>query len=93
MQGVLFFGRFSIIHRILTNQARFLLELLHCTTSTNWNYTMKKICLLVAITLCSWLGWMLGDSFGIMTAYLMSFAGSLAGVFLGCFINRQYLNY
>lgn len=53
---------------------------------------MKKICLLCSITLFGWLGWFLGDSFGIMTAYLMSFAGSLAGVFVGCYINRRYLD-
>ena len=54
---------------------------------------MKKITLLLAITICSSLGWKLGDSFGIMTAYWMSFSGSLIGVVLGCFINRKYLDY
>jgi hypothetical protein len=53
---------------------------------------MKKISLIFTVTLCGWLGWKLGDSYGIMTAYLMSFAGSLAGVFVGCFINQRYLN-
>jgi hypothetical protein len=53
---------------------------------------MKKICLIFAITLGGWLGWFLGDSFKIMTAYLMSFAGSLAGVVLGVIINQRYLD-
>ncbi len=53
---------------------------------------MKKIILLFTITLCGWLGWRLGDSFGIMTAYLLSFAGSLAGVVLGVTINQRYLD-
>ena len=53
---------------------------------------MGKIILLFAITLCGSLGWMLGDSFGIMTAYIMSFAGSLVGVVLGVKINQRYLN-
>lgn len=53
---------------------------------------MKKINLLFIITLGGWLGWNLGDSFGIMTAYLMGFAGSLAGVFLGVIINKRYLD-
>lgn len=52
---------------------------------------MKKICLLVSITLCSWLGWWLGDQFGMMTAYLLSFVGSILGVFVGCRLNRDYL--
>ena len=53
---------------------------------------MKKIILLFVITLCGSLSWMLGDSFGIMTAYLMSFAGNLVGVVLGAIINQRYLN-
>jgi hypothetical protein len=53
---------------------------------------MKKIILLIAITLCGWFGWMLGDSFGIMIAYLLSFAGSLVGVVLGVIINQRYLD-
>ena len=44
---------------------------------------MKKIILLTSITIFSWLGWMLGDRFGLMTAYLLSFAGSLVGVYVG----------
>lgn len=53
---------------------------------------MKKICLITAITLFSWLGWMLGASFGIMTAYWLSFAGSLLGVVVGVSINRRFLD-
>lgn len=62
---------------------------------------MKKISLILAITLCSWLGWWLGESFGIMTAYWLSFTGSLAWS-LSCWIlphsrsvNRLYgkMNY
>jgi len=53
---------------------------------------MKKIILLTSITVFAWLGWSLGDSFGVMTAYLFSFAGSLAGVYIGVRINRDYLD-
>jgi hypothetical protein len=53
---------------------------------------MKKISLIMTITLLSWFGWKLGESFGLMTAYWLSFVGSLAGVFVGCFINRKYLD-
>ncbi len=53
---------------------------------------MKKICLLVFITLGGSLGWWLGASFGIMTAYFVSLVGSLAGVVVGCIINQRYLD-
>jgi len=54
---------------------------------------MKKLVLFLSISICSWLGWKLGSSFGIMTAYWISFVGSLLGVFLGVFINRRFLEY
>lgn len=53
---------------------------------------MKKLVLLLSITLFSWLGWILGDGFGLMTAYFTSVAGSLVGVYVGCRINRDYLS-
>ena len=53
---------------------------------------MKKICLLVFVTLGGSLGWWLGESFGLMTAYWVSVAGSAAGVLLGCAVNRRYLD-
>jgi|GEM_PF-607916 len=54
---------------------------------------MKKICLFISISLCSWLGWEAGASWGIMTAYWISFVGSLLGVILGVLINRKFLDY
>lgn len=53
---------------------------------------MKKICLLIAITAGSWIGWELGASLGVMTAYWCSFVGSLLGVFVGYFFNQRYLD-
>lgn len=50
---------------------------------------MKKLVLLLSITLLGWLGWKLGDRFGLMTAYFTSVAGSLVGVYIGCRINRN----
>jgi hypothetical protein len=50
---------------------------------------MKKIVLLLCITVSGWLGWKLGDRFGLMTAYFTSVAGSLVGVYVGCRINRN----
>jgi hypothetical protein len=52
---------------------------------------MAKIILILTISLFSWLGWQLGDTYGLMTAYWLSFIGSLAGVFVGVLINRKYL--
>jgi len=53
---------------------------------------VRKLILLLTITLLGWFGWWLGDSFGLMTAYWLSFVGSLAGVFLGFFINQRYID-
>jgi hypothetical protein len=53
---------------------------------------MKKIILLISITLFSWIGWMICARFGIMTAYIASFVGSLIGVYVGCKINSNYLS-
>jgi hypothetical protein len=49
---------------------------------------MKKLCLFFG----GYLGWWLGASFGLMTAYFLGLAGSLAGVMVGCIINRNYLS-
>ena len=54
---------------------------------------MKKIILLISITIFGWIGWWLGDHIGIMTAYLVSFVGSLFGVYVGVRINQDYLNW
>jgi len=52
---------------------------------------MRKICLFTSVTVFSWLGWLLGKDIGMMTAYLLSFVGSLAGVVAGVWFNRTYL--
>lgn len=54
---------------------------------------MKKIVLLLSITIFSWLGWEMGARFGggMMTSYLLSFVGSLFGVYVGVKINRDYM--
>jgi hypothetical protein len=53
---------------------------------------MKKLILLISITIFGWIGWWLGDHIGIMTAYWVGFVGSLAGVYVGVRINQNYLN-
>ncbi|MDF1577123.1 MAG: hypothetical protein RQ753_04940 [Desulfurivibrionaceae bacterium] len=54
---------------------------------------MRKIILLLSVTLFSWLGWEIGARLGggLMTSYLLSIVGSLFGVYLGVKINRDYL--
>lgn len=53
---------------------------------------MKRIVLLLCITIFGWIAWKLGAWLGgIMTAYWIGFAGSLLGVYVGYRINRDYL--
>lgn len=52
---------------------------------------MRKIVMLLSVTLFSWLGWMLGEEIGMMTAYMLSFVGSLVGVVAGVWFNKSYL--
>ncbi|MBC2600203.1 hypothetical protein [Puniceicoccus vermicola] len=51
---------------------------------------MKKICLFTAITVFSYAGWALGQKVGMMTAFGLSFVGSVLGVFVGWWINENY---
>ena len=60
-------------------------------TNTKRGCTMKKILLLLSITLFSWLGWWLGAFVGIMTAWLLGFIGSLLGVVIGVRLGRALL--
>jgi cytosine/uracil/thiamine/allantoin permease len=68
------------------------IEIQHSSNLLLWS-GMKKICLFISISLCSWLGWEAGASWGIMTAYWISFFGSLLGVILGVLINRRFLDF
>lgn len=52
---------------------------------------MRKIVMLASVTISSWLGWKLGEDLGLMTAYMLSFGGSLLGVVAGCWFNKNYL--
>lgn len=52
---------------------------------------MRKVVMLLSVTLFSWLGWMLGEEIGMMTAYILSFVGSLVGVVAGVWFNKSYL--
>ena len=52
---------------------------------------MKKIILLTSITIFSWLGWAMGARFGLVSAYMLSFVGSLVGVYAGVKLNRNLM--
>lgn len=52
---------------------------------------LKKLILFIAISLGSWLGWEMGVSYGIMTAYWMSLVGSLVGVVAGVLFNGRFM--
>ena len=54
---------------------------------------MNKICILAGVTLFGWIGWALGEPFGLMAAFLLSSFGSLIGVYVGWRINRDYLSW
>ncbi len=50
-----------------------------------------KLCIFVGINLGGYVGWELGDRFGTMTAFLLSGAGSVLGVFAGWWLARKLL--
>lgn len=52
---------------------------------------MGRLLMVVGATVLGWVGWALGDTFGIMTAFLLSTLGSLIGIYLGWRIHRDYL--
>ena len=47
---------------------------------------MKKLVIFIGMTVGGWVGWWLGERFGIMTAFILS------GVILGWRIGRTYLS-
>jgi hypothetical protein len=52
---------------------------------------MKKLCIIVGIVVFGWIGWWIGAKIGFMTAYVLSTLGSMAGVYVGWRIYRDYL--
>lgn len=52
---------------------------------------MKRICIILGIVVFGWIGWWIGAKVGFMTAYVLSTLGSMAGVYVGWRIYRDYL--
>jgi len=44
---------------------------------------MTKVIVMITSTVGSGVGWWLGDSYGIMTAFMLSIVGLAAGVYYG----------
>jgi predicted MFS family arabinose efflux permease len=53
---------------------------------------MNKLFIFIGTMLGSWIGWWIGEHAGIMTAFLLSSVGSLAGVYFGWRIWRDYFS-
>jgi len=53
---------------------------------------MKRIIILLAVTILGGIGWTLGARFGLGIAWLLSSIASLIGVYIGWRINRAYLD-
>lgn len=52
---------------------------------------MKRLLIFVGMVVGGWIGWRLGERFGIMAAFIISTLGSLGGVILGWRIGRTHL--
>ena len=53
---------------------------------------MSKLLIFIGITVGGWVGWWLGERFGIMAAFVLSTLGSLGGVVLGWRIGRRFFS-
>ena len=62
-----------------------------CEPANSLGAEMNKLCIFLGLTIFGWIGWWLGKRFGLMTGYLLSFLGSLAGVYVGWRVNRHLL--
>jgi len=47
------------------------------------NDNMKKIVVTFITIICSWIGWWIGDKFGLMTALVLSMIGTGLGMYYG----------
>jgi hypothetical protein len=52
---------------------------------------MKKVLVILSISIGGWIGWWLGSYIGFMTAYFLSVVGAAAGLYFGQKIMRNYL--
>lgn len=50
-----------------------------------------KLIIFVSLNVFGALGWWLGESYGVMTSFLLSGVGSIVGVYLGWRLARRLL--
>ena len=53
---------------------------------------MTKLFIFVGMVFGGWIGWWVGDHIGLWTAYLLSSAGSILGVYLGWRLARELMD-
>jgi uncharacterized membrane protein len=52
---------------------------------------MKKVLVILSISIGGWIGWRLGSYIGFMTAYFLSVVGAAAGLYYSRKIMEKYL--
>ena len=50
-----------------------------------------KLCIFIGLNVGGYVGWVLGEHIGIMTAFLVSGLGSALGIYAGWKFAREYL--
>jgi hypothetical protein len=58
---------------------------------SNQDYSMKKILIIIWISIGGWIGWWIGEYIGTMTAYLLSVLGAAAGLYFGKKIMTNFM--
>jgi len=53
---------------------------------------MKKLIMILCVTILGGIGWAFGKHAGMVTAWLLSGLGAIVGVYLGWRIGRAYLD-
>jgi hypothetical protein len=53
---------------------------------------IMKLCIFVGVNAGGYLGWVLGEPFGMMTAFIVSSVGSIVGLIVGWKVARHYLS-
>jgi len=52
---------------------------------------MKKVLIIMSISIGAWIGWWLGKYVGFMTAYFLSVFGGSAGLYIGRKIMKNHM--
>ena len=57
----------------------------------NKDFGMKKVFIILRISIGGWIGWWLGDHVGFMTAFFLSIVGAAAGLYIGRIVMKNYM--